>query len=74
MLQLADKYALSESISWSLLAHIAAPVSSYPLEVYEFVTTHGLDKLTIDASKYLLHPPLSAYSPGLSLRQKHGIN
>lgn len=63
MLQLADKYALSESTSQSLLTHLAAHVSSYPLEVYGFATERGLDKLAVDASKHLLHPPLSAYSP-----------
>ena len=63
MLQLADKYSLPETILQSLIAHLATHVSSYPLEVYGFAVARGLDNLAIDASKHLLHPPLSAYSP-----------
>lgn len=63
MLQLADKYALSESLQQSLLAHMSSYVSVYPLEVYAFAMGRCLQPLAIDASKYLLHPRLSAYSP-----------
>jgi hypothetical protein len=63
MLQLADKYALSESLRQSLLAHMSSHVSVYPLEVYAFAMGRCLQSLAVDASKYLLHPRLSAYSP-----------
>jgi len=62
MLQLADKYALSENLTRSLLAHVSAHISAYPLEVYGFAAERGLLSLAVDASKYLLHPPLSSYS------------
>jgi hypothetical protein len=63
MLQLADKYDLSENLQQSLLAHMSSYVSSRPLEVYAFATGRGLQALAVDASKHLLHPRLAAYSP-----------
>lgn len=63
MLQLADKYALSANISRSLMAHLAAHASAYPLEVYGFAVERGSHSLATEASKYLLHPPLSEYAP-----------
>lgn len=62
MLQLADKYILSDNLSRSLLVHLSAHVSSYPLKVYAIAVQRGLNALAVDASKYLLHPPLSCYS------------
>ena len=62
MLHLADKYALSETLQRSLLAHMSAHVSTYPLQIYAFAMGRGLQSLAIDASKHLLHPRLSAYS------------
>jgi hypothetical protein len=63
MLQLADKYALSENLQHSLLAHMSFHASAYPLQVYAFAMERGLQPLAVDASKHLLHPRLSAYSP-----------
>lgn len=63
MLLLADKYLLSENTHRSLIAHVKSQVAAYPLKVYGFAIERGLQSLAADASKYLLHPPLSAYSP-----------
>jgi hypothetical protein len=63
MLQLADKYVLSENLQHSLLAQMSAHVPAYPLEVYAFATMRGLRPLAIEASKHLLHPRISVYSP-----------
>lgn len=63
MLHLADKYALSETLQRSLLAHMSAHASTYPLQIYAFAMGCDLQSLAIDASKHLLHPRLSAYSP-----------
>lgn len=63
MLRLVDKYALSETVQRSLLAHLSCHTAAYPLEVYGYATAHGLRDLAADASMHLLHPPLSSYSP-----------
>jgi len=63
MLQLADKYALSENLQQSLLAHMASYVSVYPLHIYAFASRRGFQSLAINASKRLLHPRLASYSP-----------
>ncbi|KZP32216.1 hypothetical protein FIBSPDRAFT_925191 [Athelia psychrophila] len=63
MLRLVDKYALSETVQRSLLAHLSCHTAAYPLEVYGYATEHGLRDLAADASMHLLHPPLSSYSP-----------
>jgi hypothetical protein len=63
MLHLADKYALSENLQQILVAHMSSHASAHPLEIYAFATGRGLQSLAIDASKHLLHPRLSAYSP-----------
>ncbi|KAF7982086.1 hypothetical protein HWV62_30399 [Athelia sp. TMB] len=63
MLQLVDKYALSEKVQKSLLAHLSSHVAGYPLKVYGYATEHGLRDLAVEASIHLLHPPLSFYSP-----------
>jgi len=62
-LQLVDKYALSERVQKSLLAHLSSHVAGYPLKVYGYATEHGLRDLAVEASLHLLHPPLSFYSP-----------
>jgi hypothetical protein len=63
MLQLADKYVLSEYLKQSLLAHMSSHVSTHPLDVYAFATGRCLQPLAVEASKHLLHPPLATYSP-----------
>ncbi|KZT19372.1 hypothetical protein NEOLEDRAFT_1142150 [Neolentinus lepideus HHB14362 ss-1] len=62
LLDLADKYALSDSIVHSLHSHLAAQVSLFPLEIYAYAVQHGLRKIATDASAYLLYPSLSTYT------------
>ena len=62
MLQLADKYDLSEPLQRTCHAHLLANASIHPLGVYAFATRNGLDDVAAEASAYLLHPPLSTYS------------
>jgi len=63
MLQLADKYAFSENLQGSLLAHMSSYVSTHPLQVYAFASEHDLQHIAVEASKHLLHPRLATYSP-----------
>lgn len=62
MLRLADKYDLSEPLRRTLHSHLFANASIHPLEVYAFATKNRIDDVAAEASAYLLHPPLSAYS------------
>ncbi|TFK57465.1 hypothetical protein OE88DRAFT_1651200 [Heliocybe sulcata] len=62
-LNLADKYLFSEDIVDSMHSHLAAQASLLPLEIYAYATGHGFPKLAAEASAYLLHPSLSAYTP-----------
>ncbi|KAG1757325.1 hypothetical protein EDB19DRAFT_1623384 [Suillus lakei] len=61
MIQLADKYGLSETIICSLHLHVQANAATNPLLVYAYATTHNLPKIAAEASAHLLHPPLSSY-------------
>lgn len=62
MLQLADKYDLSDPLRRALHSHLFANASIHPLEVYAFATRNRIDDVAAEASAYLLHPPLSTYS------------
>jgi hypothetical protein len=62
LFHLADKYILSEAITQSLRAHLQAHAPTHPLRVYGFATERGWDSIAAEASKFLLHPPLSAYT------------
>jgi hypothetical protein len=62
LFHLADKYILSETITQSLRTHLEAHSPTHPLQVYGFATTRAWDTIAAEASKFLLHPPLSAYT------------
>lgn len=62
MIRLADKYCLSEPLVRSLRTHLLANAFLHPLKVYGFATAHGFDDIAVEASAYLLHPPLASYS------------
>ncbi|TCD70072.1 hypothetical protein EIP91_005054 [Steccherinum ochraceum] len=59
---LADKYALSDTILQVLHTHLGAYASTYPLRVYGYATTLGVDDVAACASSFLLAPPLSSYT------------
>lgn len=59
LFQLADKYALSDSVTSSLHAHLLAHAPTDGLAVYGFATLHGMDTVASEASQYLL--PMSSY-------------
>ncbi|OBZ79789.1 hypothetical protein A0H81_00528 [Grifola frondosa] len=63
LITLADKYALSQPLLQCLYSHLAAHASTSPLRVYGYAIGLGLDSIAAKASMYLLHPPLSEYSP-----------
>ncbi|KAL4068267.1 hypothetical protein V8B97DRAFT_885283 [Scleroderma yunnanense] len=62
MIQLADKYCLSEPLIRSLRTHLFANAFLHPLKVYGFATANGFDDIAVEASAYLLHPPLAVYT------------
>jgi hypothetical protein len=62
LFHLADKYILSEAITQSLRSHLEAHSATHPLQVYGFATRRAWDTIAAEASKFLLHPPLSAYT------------
>lgn len=62
MIRLADKYGLSDSLVRSLRLHLVANAFLHPLKVYGFATENGLEDVAVEASTYLLHPPLASYS------------
>jgi hypothetical protein len=62
LFELADKYVLSETIVESLRTHLVAHSPRYPLQVSVFATERGWNAIAAEASKYLLHPPLSCYT------------
>ncbi|KAG6869192.1 hypothetical protein C0993_012291 [Termitomyces sp. T159_Od127] len=57
---LADKYAISDSITKTLDDHLLAHVHTFALPVYGFATVNGLDNVASEASQYLL--PLASYT------------
>lgn len=62
LFHLADKYILSEVITQTLRTHLEAHAPTHPLQVYGFATRRAWDTIAAEASKFLLHPPLSAYT------------
>lgn len=56
---LVDKYALPDAVSESLSVHLFAHAATYPLPVYGFAVRHGMDKVAMEASQYLM--PLASY-------------
>ena len=62
LLSLADKYALSETVQHVLHTHLAAYASTYPLRVYGYATSLGLETIAARTSAFLLDPPLSSHA------------
>lgn len=62
LLDLADKYDLSNSIVEVLHGHLRSHAPSYPLQVYGLATTLELSEIASLASSFLLHPPMHQYS------------
>lgn len=62
LLDLADKYDLSENIVAVLHAHLQSHAPSYPLQVYSLATRLELSEIASLASSFLLHPPMHQYS------------
>ncbi|KAG1716341.1 hypothetical protein ID866_825 [Astraeus odoratus] len=62
MIRLADKYGLAEPLVRSLHTHLIANAFLHPLKVYGFATANGFDDVAVEASAYLLHPPLASYN------------
>jgi len=62
LFELADKYALHESVTECLKAHLVAHAVAHPLEVYGFATLQGMERVASHASQYVL--PVASYSLG----------
>ncbi|KAF8610793.1 hypothetical protein BDV93DRAFT_517890 [Ceratobasidium sp. AG-I] len=62
LLDLADKYDLSENIVSILHTHLQSHAPSYPLQVYGLATRLELSEISSLASSFLLHPPMHQYS------------
>ncbi|KZW02059.1 hypothetical protein EXIGLDRAFT_511707 [Exidia glandulosa HHB12029] len=60
---LADKYALADTLSDALQAHLAAHASALPIRVYALACELGLAKVASDASAYTLSTPLHELDP-----------
>ena len=60
LFELADKYALQETVTNCLKAHLIAHAVAYPLEVYGFATRYGMEKIASHTSQYVM--PVASYS------------
>ena len=60
LFQLADKYALHDTVTKCLMAHLIAHAVDYPLEVYGFATLHGMEKIASHTSQFVM--PVASYS------------
>ena len=60
LLELADKYALHDTVTECLKAHLVAHAVAHPLEVYSFATLHGMNGVASYASQYVM--PVASYS------------
>ncbi|QRW00639.1 hypothetical protein RhiJN_28657 [Ceratobasidium sp. AG-Ba] len=61
LLDIADKYDLSEDILTRLHAHVRSHAPSYPLQVYALASRLDLNDIASLASSFLLHPPMHEY-------------
>ncbi|KAG9103075.1 hypothetical protein FRC06_000275 [Ceratobasidium sp. 370] len=61
LLDMADKYDLSEDILTRLHAHVRSHAPSYPLQVYALASRLQLGEIASLASSFLLHPPMHEY-------------
>ena len=60
LFELADKYALDDTVAECLKAHLVAHAVAHPLEVYGFASLHGMERVASYASQYVL--PVASYS------------
>jgi len=60
LFELADKYALHDTVTECLKAHLVAHAVAHPLEVYGFATLHGMGQIASHASQYVM--PVASYS------------
>ena len=60
LFELADKYALRDTVTECLTAHLIAHAVAHPLEVYGFATLHGMEKVASHTSQYVM--PVASYS------------
>ncbi|KAG9081559.1 hypothetical protein FS749_007573 [Ceratobasidium sp. UAMH 11750] len=61
LLDMADKYDLSESILARLHAHVRGHAPSHPLQVYALASRLQLGEIASLASSFLLYPPMHEY-------------
>ncbi|KAG8737530.1 hypothetical protein FRC10_008079 [Ceratobasidium sp. 414] len=61
LLDMADKYNLSENILARLHAHVRSHASSHPLQVYALASHLQLGEIASLASSFLLYPPMHEY-------------
>jgi hypothetical protein len=57
--RLVDKYALPDSTTESLNVHLIAHAPAFPLPVYGFACSHGMDYIASEATQYLM--PIASY-------------
>ena len=60
LFELADKYALHDTVTERLTVHLIAHAVIHPLEVYGFATLHGMEKVASHTSQYVM--PVASYS------------
>jgi hypothetical protein len=60
LFELADKYALHDTVTERLTVHLMAHAVIHPLEVYGFATLHGMEKVASHTSQYVM--PVASYS------------
>jgi len=60
LFELADKYALNDTLTECLKAHLVAHAVAHPLEVYSFATLHGMERVASHTSQYVM--PVASYS------------
>ena len=60
LFELVDKYALHDTLTECLKAHLIAHAVAHPLEVYGFATLHGMDQVASHTSQYVM--PVASYS------------
>ncbi|KDR84793.1 hypothetical protein GALMADRAFT_217858 [Galerina marginata CBS 339.88] len=59
LFRLADKYAITDSVTKALRIHLRANARAHALEVYGFATLHEMDWEASEASQYVL--PVASY-------------
>ncbi|KZS93273.1 hypothetical protein SISNIDRAFT_75698 [Sistotremastrum niveocremeum HHB9708] len=63
LLDLADKYLLTEDITSVLHTHVLAHAEKHPLQVFALANSHNLKHVALQASTFLLNlPPVERWS------------